>query len=253
MQYTALRAAVVIGTSVLALGPTPSLGKERVRIEFSASPEQTTTWRQGVQIVSQVADRTQIELSSDGGSLPDKQITFRVSIVPNGGLTFGPEDVWIEYGKGKRTTALSYEELAGRLRRDLKRRAAIAALGEAMSAGSANGYTTGSVSVDGTTSDGRRFSGSGNYSTYDPELARQQQNEVEAQSRATERKIDELRLKGEAALSRMLRRTTVKPFETISGIVAFDPPRDLRPASDMTIVVRLGDQEYRTKALVKKP
>lgn len=117
----------------------------------------------------------------------------------------------------------------------------------------ANGQRTGNVSFTGSNSQGRTFQGSGTYSVYDQNLARQQQQSVANQSAAIASSLQTRQLRGDAALTGMLRQHTVRQGEIVGGIMAFDAPRWLgRLDEDETIaiVVRFGTEEHRIVARV---
>ncbi|MGN6498827.1 MAG: hypothetical protein ACTHKM_01605 [Tsuneonella sp.] len=234
------------------MSATSAYAREALAVEFLPSSDQTIDWQDGIQIITEFTDHSMVKAANVRDSLPGKQTTFRVVVASDEAIIFGPEDIWLEYGNSQRLAAVPYDELAGRLRRDIKRRQALAALGGAMSAGSANGYTSGSVAYSGTTSNGTMYSGTGTYSGYDPALAQQQRSAANAQANATARAIQTRQLQGAQALEGMLKRTTAKPLQMVGGIVAVDPPRDLKPGSEVTIVIRVGDQERRLKAKLSK-
>lgn len=253
MSSASAKVVFMVGVLYLIVaGAPPAFGREPYRVEFHATLDQAVTWQGGVQIITEITEHSLLELANVRDALPSKPTTFRISIASNEPVTFGPEDVWIEYGKGRRVAMTPYDEIAGRLRRDVKRRQALAAFGGAMMAGSADGQTTGSVSYSGMTSSGTIYNGSGTYFGYDPGLARQEQEQASAQTTATARAIQTRKLQGELAVNGMVRRTSARPLEFIEGIVAFDPPRDLKPNSEIIIIVRLGDQERRIKAALSK-
>ena len=210
-------------------------------------------WQNGIQNVDAIKSHSVVTVVSILDALPDKQSTFRVFVLNKGDtpITFGPEDVTIEYGDGKHVTMTTREDLEGRLRRDIKRRQALAVLGGAFSAQAANGYTTGSFS--GTTNYGEQVSGS--YSGYDAALAQKQQQEVRKQSEVVNRAIQTRQLIGGQALESMLQRSTVEPGISFGGIVAYDAPssfKRLEKSGQIVIVVNVGGEEHRIRAKVSQ-
>jgi hypothetical protein len=243
---------------LLSLGfASQAEAKTQYKIQPQASDEQPVHWQNGIQSVDDVKPNSVVRLISVQDELPDKQSTFRIIVLNRSdqAITFGPENVSIEYADGEVVAMATHEELEGKLRRDIKRRQALAALGAAFSAGSANGYTTGSVDYSGTTNYGTNFSGSGSYSTYDPALALQQQRAVQAQAAATSQAIQARQLSGAQALQSLVRTSTIQPGETFGGIVAYVAPKSFKRMSDtdlITIVIKLDDEEHRISAQVSE-
>jgi hypothetical protein len=232
---------------------TPAVrAKDQYHFKFLPSEGQTLFWNRGVPSIDSSSDNTIVRVVDSKDRLPDDQTTFRVTVLNIGqeAVVVSPEDVWIEDANGNHVSMLSFEELEGRHRRDIKRRQALAAIGGALSAGSANGYTSGTFNYSGTASNGTYFSGFGTYSAYDPNLASQQRRAAAAQSQATFNAIQVRQLGGVEALNGMLRQTTLEPGQVTSGILAFDLPRDLRKKvgkEPVAIVVKLGSTEHRFK------
>jgi hypothetical protein len=243
---------------VLILGfSAQAEGKEQYKIQVQESTEQAVNWQNGVHYIDNLKPNTVVRFISVQDKLPDKQSTFRVVVLnrSENPLVFGPENVSIEYGDGLSIAMATYDELEGRLRRDIKRRQALAALGSALSAQSADGQTTGSVNYRGTTNYGTQFSGTGTYSSYDPALARQQQEALQAQSAATNQAIQARQLTGTQALQSLVRTSTIQPGETYGGILAYAAPKSSKRLPDsgkITIVIKLGDEEHRILGLISK-
>jgi len=237
--------------------PAQASAKDRFQLLFAIQAEQEAGWLNGAQYIEDAKPASVVRLVNVHDEMPDKQSTFRV-LVLNGGETpvnIGPDDVWIEYGDGESVAMESYQELEGRFRRDIKRRETLARLGAALSAGSANGYTSGSFDYSGTTMYGTRFSGTGTYTAYDPALARQQQAQAREQADSTFRSIETRQLRGIDALNGLLRRTTIQPGQVYSSIVAFDPPRSLRrlpEGTTVTVVVKVGAEQHRMTAFLSE-
>lgn len=235
-----------------AVASTAVHAKDQFYLKLIPQDGQALTWHRGVASIDNPAQNSVVRVIDSRDHLPDNQTTFRVTILNTGAnsVDVAPENIWIEYSARKRIELLSYEELEGRHRRDIKRRQVLAALG---AAGSANGDTTRSFNYNGMTSDGTLFSGFGTYSVHDPNLAMQQSQQATAQNQATFNAIQVRQLAGEEALNGLLRQTTVRPGEITSGIVAFDPPRDLRKNADsetFTIVVKIGNINHKFRAML---
>lgn len=231
--------------------------KAQYQIQIHPTNGQMENWRNGIQYVDDTTSISTVRVVSSKDSLPDRQSTFRLFILNKSDkpVTFGPENIAIEYPGGKSVKMATYEELVGRLRRDIKRRQALALMGGALSAQSANGYTTGSFDYSGTTAYGRQFSGSGIYSGYDPALARQQQQAVQQQSVAVNRAIQTRQLSGTEALDSLIRRETIQPGGSMGGVVAYDAPsafQRLTSSALVTIVVNVGGEEHRVAATVSQ-
>jgi hypothetical protein len=261
MNLTSIRHTVAIAACSLTcvFATTAAHAKDQFHLQFVPSPGQDLTWNRGVQSLDSAAPNSIIRVVDSRDQLPDDQTTFRITVLNTGGevIHIAPENVWIEDGEGERVAMLSHEELEGRHRRDVKRRQALAVLSGALSAGSANGYTSGSFNYSGTTSNGTFFNGFGTYSAYDPNLANQQMQAAAAQSEATFNAIQVRQLTGAEALNGMLRQATLQPGELTSGVVAFDPPKSLRKKAGheaVTIVVRVGTTDHRLRAkLIELP
>src|SRR5690606_26008590 len=113
---------------------------------------------------------TNVIIATRSLELPGRPANFTV-VVRNKStepINFGPEDVHIELASGERLNTVDPIVIEGKLRRDIKRRKALAALGAAFSAQGANGQTSGTFNYSGTTTSGGYVSGSGTYSGYDP-------------------------------------------------------------------------------------
>lgn len=247
--------ALVIAAIAPLILATQAFAKDRVQLEFVPETEQISGWQDGVQFLDDPREKSVVRLINVADQLPDKQSTFRLYVLNNADLpvTLRPEDVWIEFGEGYRVAMATYEDLEGRFRRDLKRRQALAALGGALSAASANAYTSGSFDYSGTTAYGTHYSGTGTYTAYDPILAKQQQEQAAAQTNAIFRSIQMRQTEGQAALNGLLRTTTIQPGQVHGSIFAYDPPRALKKlprSSKVTVVVKVGDTEHRIEALL---
>lgn len=227
-----------------------AIAKDQFHFRFEAAEGQSLTWNRGVQAIEAAGPNAVIRVIDSRDQLPDNQTAFRVTVLNTGenAIEVAPQNIWLEDSAGKRVVMLPHEELDGRHRRDIKRRQALAVLGGALSAGSANGYTTGSFNYNGMTSNGTMFSGFGTYSAFDPALAQQQSAAVAAQNQATMNAIQIRQLAGADALNGMLRETTLQPGQVTTGIIAFDPPRNAKKSAGSevwTIVVWLGVEEHR--------
>ena len=239
--------------AMAATASSAAQAKDRFHFNFAPQEGQELNWKRGVAAVDSNGSKAIVRVIDSRDELPDDQTTFRVTVLNTGEepVEVSAENIWIEDAAANRISTLDHEELAGRHRRDIKRRQALAIFGNAMSAGSANGYSTGSFNYNGTTSQGGYFSGFGTYTAYDPNLAAQQRQQAAEQNQATLNAIQIRQLGGIEALNGMLRQTTLRPGEITSGVVAFDVPRSLRKSVEkdpISIVVKIDDDEHRFKA-----
>lgn len=232
------------------VGTPAAYAKDQYHLKFLPQEGQKLFWSKGVPSIDSAAADSIVRIVDSKDRLPDDQTTFRVTVLNIGetAINVAPENVWIEDSEGNRVMMLSFEELDGRHRRDIKRRQALAAIGGALSAGSANGYTSGSFNYNGTASNGTQFNGFGTYSAYDPNLAAQQRQAAAAQSQSTFNAIQVRQLGGVEALNGMIRQTTLESGEITSGILAFDLPREFRKKvgkEAVTIVIRIGTSDHK--------
>jgi len=231
--------------------------KNRYEIDIIPTENQVDQWQNGIHYVDDIQKYSIARVVSIHDDLPDKQSTFRVFIKNNSGeaLLFGPENITIEYDNIYHIAMFTHEELEGRLRRDIKRRKALAAFGSALSSSAANGYTTGTFDYSGITTHGSSFNGSGTYSTYDPALAQQQQRTVQKRSAEVSKAIEARQLSGKQALDGLIRRETVPPSTGTGGIAAYDAPpafKRLDDTASITIVIKVGEDEHRIAAKLRK-
>ena len=242
----------------LCLGmATSAYGKAQYRLEIRPGIGQAENWKNGMQSVDDVRSGSTIRVVSSQDLLPDKQSTFRIFVLNNSDkpITFGPENITIEYSKSQIVRMATHEELVGKLRRDIKRRQALAVLGGAFSAQAANGQTSGSFDYSGITNNGSYVSGNGSYSGYDPALAQQQQLAAQQQSLVVTQAINGRQLSGSQALKSLVRRTTVPPLGQMGGVVAYNPPsafKRLSSTEQITIVISVGEEKHRITANVHK-
>lgn len=243
---------------MVVLAPSTN-AKDQYHLQFVPQEGQNLSWDRGVPSIDSIAAGSIVRVIDSRDKLPDDQTTFRVIVLNTAGesVNVDPSNIWIEDAEANQLAMLSRDELEARHRRDVKRRQALAALGGALSAGSANGHTTGSFNYSGSTSYGTSFSGFGTYSAYDPALAFHQRQAAAAQTQAAFNALQVRQLAGVEALNGMLRQTTLNPGEITSGIVAFDPPRTMRRKAGeerVTIVVRVGSSEHRIQVkLIELP
>lgn len=250
----------ICSTTVVALSlavSTPAMSKDRFDITVQATEAQVSQWQDGIQYVDDVQQNSTARIVGTVKDLPGKPSTFQVFILNNSSepINFGPGDVSIEMPDGNVIEMTSFDELSGKLRRDIKRRNFIGGLGAAFSAGSANGYTHGSFDYSGTNSYGTHHSGSGTFSYYDPALAQQEQRAAQEQAEATKRAIDAREHSGNQALGQLLRRTTVQPGEVTGGLLAYEAPRDfkkLEAGEYPVVVIRAGNEVHRIFIKVSK-
>lgn len=231
---------------------TPVEARDEYAIEIAASDGQTVKWLDGTATVEGAKPRTTVILANRGIELPGRPSTFTIVVVNKGEqpLTFGPDNVSVEIEGGERITMMDPASLDTKLRRDIKRRKALAALGGAFSAQGANGYTSGNYSYSGTTSSGGHVTGSGTYSGYDPALANQEKEAAEEQAAGVNRAIQERKEGGEQALDWLVRKSTIEPGRAIGGVMAFELPRSLKKlalSAPVNVIVTAGDEEHTFK------
>ena len=196
MKKTTLAILLCIGMA------SQASGKPQYSLELQPVTGQAENWLNGVQYVDDAKVDSVVRIFSSSVPLPDNQSTFRI-IVLNASkkpITFGPENITIQYGKDKAAPMATHEELVAKLRRDVKRRQAMATLGAAFSAQGADGQTTGSFDYSGITNRGGFVSGSGTYTAYDPALEQQQQRAANEQFAKVANAINGRRLIGTQAL-----------------------------------------------------
>ncbi|MFN0046128.1 MAG: hypothetical protein ACKVOS_06630 [Sphingorhabdus sp.] len=251
MRKATLAIALCLGMA------TNAYAKAQYRLEIRPTNGQVENWQNGMQSVDDPRLGSTVRVVSSQDALPDKQSTFRIIVLNRSDkpVAFGPENITIEYAKGKTVQIATHEELVGKLRRDIKRRQALAVLGGALSAGGANGYTSGSFNYSGITNSGGYVSGSGTYSGYDPALAQQQQLAAQRQSLAVAQAINGRQLSGSQALESVVRRTTIPSGGLMGGVVAYTPPSAFNKLSSndlVTIVVTVGAEKHIVTARVSK-
>lgn len=226
--------------------------KTPYQLKAQANDKSAEKWLNGNQYVDNAMTHSIARIVSIRDILPDKQSTFRVYIKNNSSLpiSFGPDNIRISFPDGKLISMIPYEELEGRLRRDIKRRNFFAAMGGALSAGSANGYTSGTFGYSGATSTGTQFNGMGMYSGYDPALAQQQQQAAQRQNASTNAAIRAREASGAAALGGLIRKSTVGPGEGFGGIVAYEIPASIKRPTDapVSVIIQVGSEEHRLSA-----
>lgn len=218
---------------------------------------QSEEWRNGIQAVNDVQSASIVRIICAEDALPDKQSTLRIFAVnrSNEPVDIGPENVSIELPSGERIPMMSYEELEGRLRRDIKRRKTAAMIGTTLSAMGANGSTSGSVEVSGMTSNGTLFNATGSYTGYDPVLQQQQEDAVGRQAAALAVAIRDRQVAGMSALGGLMRRNTLQPGETFGGIVAYEASpsfKQLKGSTPVTVIVQVGREEHRITATLSQ-
>lgn len=233
----------------------PGIAKDRYTLQPTASENQPVAWNAGVQQTDDIQPTSVARIVSVADELPGKPSSFQLFFLnlSDKPVVVGPEDVSLVLSDGKAVATIAPKELEAKLRRDIKRRQALAALGGAFSAAGATGETSGSVQYSGMTSDGRLYSGTGTYTAYDPELARRQGQAVQEQNQRTADAINMRRDAGERVLSTLMRRTSVAPGEVTGGIVAFEPPKSFKKMSSkdaVKIVLKLGDVSHSFDAKV---
>lgn len=227
----------------------PVTAGTRFITKVQPTPNQSETWKNGAQLVDNVEANSVVRLVQDSRILPGKPSTFQIYVLNTSAspINFGPENVSIELADGRRIPITTYEEMAGQLRRDIKRRQALAAFGNALSAGSADGSTSGSFNYSGTTN-GNYVSGTGTYSGHDPALARQQQQAARAQAEYTGRAIEGRRNTSMGAMAGILQMSTIEPGQVGGGVVAYATTgnfKKLVSKAPLNIIVKIADKEHR--------
>jgi len=226
--------------------------KSSYQIKAIPSEENPENWLNGVQYIDNLMTNSIVRIVSVRDNLPDKQSTFRVYIKnkSQNPIVFGPDNIRISFPDGNQISMIPYEELEGRLRRDIKRRNFFAAMGGALSAGDADGYTSGTFSYSGMSSSGTLYSGSGMYSGYEPALAQQQQQAAQRQQDATSAAIRARETSGASALAGLIRKSTVEPGKGFGGIVAYEIPASIKKMTDapVSIIVQVGNEEHKILA-----
>lgn len=238
--------SVLVTTSLYA---DDAQAKSSYQIKAIPTEENSENWLNGVQYVDSSMPNSIVRIVSIRDSLPDKQSTFRVYIKnkSQNPISFGPDNIRISFPDGKQISMVPYEELEGRLRRDIKRRNFLAAMGGALSAGGANGYTSGTFSYSGMTNSGTLYNGSGMYSGHDPALAQQQQQAFQRQQNATSAAIRTREASGASALAGLIRKSTVEPGQGFGGVVAYEIPASIKNPmeSPVRIIVQVGSEEHK--------
>lgn len=256
--WEATKVRILTLAIVLSVGLTPrAYAKPQYNLELQPMSGQSDNWQNGMQYIDDVKADSIVRIVTSQDPLPDKQSTFRVIVLNTSDkpITFGPENIVIHYGKDKAVLMVTHEELVAKLRRDIKRRQAMATLGAAFSAQGADGRTTGSFDYSGITDRGGYVSGSGTYTAYDPALAQQQQLAAQEQSAAVARAINGRRLTGTQALENLVRKTTIQPGAMMGGVAAYNAPssfKQLSKGEQVTIVVTVGAEQHRITAKVSK-
>lgn len=249
-----MRAIVPVGFSLLLLA-SMAQAEDRYVIEVKASGGQTVKWVDGSATVQSITPHSRVVFSNRPLELPGKPSTMAIVVfnTTSDHLTFGPENVAVEMENGTRVSMIDPTMLDTKLRRDIKRRKALAALGGALSAGSANGYTSGTFSYSGTNAYGGHVSGTGTYSGYDPALAAAEQRDAREQAATTNQAIQARKDAGEETLNWLIRKTSVEPGKGAGGWVAFDMSSlKLKRGQSVPVrvVVTTGEEEHKFDGLL---
>lgn len=245
---------LIIGLSLLAICSQAQAGDGYI-IDAKPSEQQVVKWVEGFATIQSTQPQARVVFSNRQLELPGKPSTFAIVVfnATNEQLTFGPENVAVELENGTRVAMLDPTVLDAKLRRDIKRRKALAALGGALSAGSANGYTSGTFSYSGTNAYGGPVSGTGTYSGYDPALAAAEQRQAREEATATNQAIQARKDAGEETLNWLIRKTSVEPGKGTGGWVAFDMPSlKLKRGQSVPVrvVVTTGQEEHKFEGLL---
>lgn len=241
---------LALGLLFLAGAAAHAGAKEIYAIEATASAQQTVKWVDGTAVVDEARDKARVSFSSRSLELPGNPSTFVVVVFNTSDkpITFGPENVKIEVGGEATIAMLDPVALDTKLRRDIKRRKAFATLGNALSAGSANGSTSGTFSYSGTSTNGTHVMGTGTYSGTDPALAQQQQRAAQEQAANVNGAIEARKDEGEESLNWLVRKTTIEPGKAHGGWVAYEVPRSLQKlirSKPIKVLVTVGPESYR--------
>lgn len=227
--------------------------KDNYGVVPQAGEGQTIRWIDGFKVIQDSQPLTTAMIANRTLELPGRPITFVVVVTNNGTepINFGPDNVRIELASGDRISTIDPAIIEGKLRRDIKRRKALAALSAAFSAQGATGQTSGNFSYSGTASNGGYVSGTGTYSGYDPLAAQQQQQAARAQAAGVNRAIDARKQDGEESLSWMVRRNTIETGQSLGGVVAIEalPLSKRAPVLEKaTVIITVGTEEHRFAA-----
>lgn len=241
--------SVVFGLLLVGFS-APATAKSVYVMAPVASAEQATKWVEGTPTIINARPLSNVVFAPRGIELPGKPSSFTVVVFNKSEqpITFGPENVTIELSDGQKLSMADPEAIEGKLRRDIKRRKALAALGGAFSAQGANGYTSGTFSYTGTSTGGGMYSGIGTYSGYDPALAAQQQQAAREQANSVASAIDARRAAGEESMQWLMRKSTIEPGQGDGGLFAFEVPKAFAKAAaskPVTIVVTVSGEEHR--------
>lgn len=246
---------------IIALMCSQSIDQASAKERFTVRPEAGhmtfVSWEAGVQKTDDLELTSVVRIVSVTDDLPSKPSTFRFFFMnlTEKTVTIGPEDISLLLPDGTGVSMIAPDVIEASLRKDIKRRQALATIGGAFSAQGANGYTSGSVQFQGMTSDGTLYNGSGTYSGHDPALAEQQMQAAQAQNERVARSIEARRQEGTRSLSSLLRRTSVAPGENFGGIIAFNAPNGLKKIAGkapIKIVVKSGEINHVIEASVDK-
>lgn len=248
---------LMIGVALTIGMAAPAIAGAQYGIKVHATERQVTQWQDGTQYVDDVQPNSTARVLGAVAELPGDPSTFQVFVLNNSDtpINFGPEDVSIQMPDGEVIQMTTFDELAGKLRRDVKRRKVFGAIGNAFAARDADGQTSGTFSYSGTNSYGTRYSGSGWYSGYDPALQAQQQRAAREQAEATNNAINAREYAGNRELSQLLRRTTVQPGEVVGGLLAYDAPKGFKKLENgeyPVVLIRAGSEVHRLYISVSK-
>jgi hypothetical protein len=246
----------IFGLVLLIATAAPGLAKDAFVLEVAPSEQQSVRWVDGSATVEDTKPGSKVVFSSRGIELPGNPSTFVVVVFNQSDkpIIFGPENVAIELSNGQKLATTDPSMLETKLRRDIKRRKALAILGGAFSAQGANGDTSGTFSYNGSQSDGTYVTGTGTYTGTDPVLVQQQQQAAREQAAGVNRAIEARKQNGEQALDWMARKTTIDPGQAGGGWLAFDIPSALKKVAQtapVSVVVKIGSEEHRFGGFLK--
>jgi hypothetical protein len=237
----------VFGLLPLLVSVAPAQAKEVYAIEIAASEGQAENWVDGSATIENVMSGSRVVFSQRSINLPGKPSTFVIVVFNQSDqpIVFGPESVTLEIGEGTKIAMTNPALLETKLRRDIKRRKALAIIGGAFSAEGSDGRTTDTFTYNGNSSTGVSIAGTGTYTRNDPALAQQQQQAAEAEAIRVARAIEARKQSGEEALDWMVRKHTIAPGEAYGGWLAFEtrPLRKPLPAP-IKVAVTLGSEQH---------
>jgi TPR repeat protein len=197
-----------------------------IRLEFEPNATQEIIYNRGVQILSSGSENSTFQILAPKPSKNGPfEIHFSVYNKSNRSINISPTNLSIA-GLQIHT----YQYLAEKQRKSEnfdRALAAIEVIGNSLNR-SRNGQTTGTYNYSGYSNiDNNFYSGVGSFSFYNENKARQV---TDAQNAAVADRLRGEIAEGRQALERNFRTTTVSPGASISGMITFALPREMRRA-----------------------